>query len=98
MGHHGPISTSHVSATGWFGATALGASLVLIAFNGRAAVGSIGPVLREIMQALGLSALGASMPLAFAPPIRSRRSSGSCQRALLPERASSPNQISIGVP
>ena len=36
--------------------------------------------------------------LAFAPPIRSRRSSGSCQRALLPERASSPNQISIGVP
>jgi CP family cyanate transporter-like MFS transporter len=34
---------------------------VLIAFNGRAAVGSIGPVLREIMQALGLSALGASV-------------------------------------
>jgi CP family cyanate transporter-like MFS transporter len=35
--------------------------LVLIAFNGRAAVGSIGPVLRDLMQALDLSVLGASL-------------------------------------
>src|SRR5689334_1109213 len=48
-------------ATGRVRAAMLGAGLVLIAFNGRAAVGSIGPVLPEIVQALGLSALGASL-------------------------------------
>ncbi|MBV8094534.1 MAG: MFS transporter [Acetobacteraceae bacterium] len=38
----------------------LGLSLVLIAFNGRAAVASVGPVLREILQTTGLSPAGAS--------------------------------------
>jgi CP family cyanate transporter-like MFS transporter len=39
----------------------LGASLVLIAFNLRAAVSSIGPVLRDIIAHAGLSATGASV-------------------------------------
>jgi len=39
----------------------LGASLVLIAFNLRAAVSSVGPVLRDIIATAGLSAAGASV-------------------------------------
>ena len=39
----------------------LGASLVLIAFNLRAAVSSVGPVLRDIIATSGLSAAGASV-------------------------------------
>lgn len=46
----------------------LGASLVLIAFNLRTAVVSIGPVLRETMAANSLSPLGASI-LTTIPPI-----------------------------
>jgi Major Facilitator Superfamily len=53
--------TAQLSDSRRFRAVALGAGLVLIAFNGRAAVGSVGPVLPEAMRAVGLSAFGASL-------------------------------------